>query len=83
MLREVSQRGSKTCASHRYPASLKVCGATRFFLNMGCDKIMNRMPKADCGPELQQKGQDSNGGGTSVSWPTDDSHGGCCFLSEL
>lgn len=65
VFREVFQ--TKTCASHWSPASLRVCGATRVFQTEGCDKIRDRMPRAECGPELrQEKGQDSNGGGTSV-----------------
>jgi len=67
VLREVSQRGSKTWASHWYLASLRLYGTTRFFQTVGCDKIMNRMPRAECGPELQQKKQqDSTSGGTCV-----------------
>lgn len=84
VLREVSQRGSKTCASYWYPYSLRVRGATRLFQNVGCDQIMNRMPRAVCGPELQQeKGQDSNGSGTHVPGRQIVPNGGCCFLNEL
>lgn len=59
--------GSMICESHWFPASFRVHGTTRLFQNTGCGKIMNRKPRAECGPEPgKEKGQDSDSGGPSV-----------------